>query len=100
MAESIESELKEIHKTLVDVRAILILTNQDKLDETKRRLLPPGSMKAKIYDLCDGTKTTKAIADAIGKDEGYVRANLSTLRRDGLVRTAEKEGTQVHEQIF
>jgi len=92
--------LQKIQQTLGEIKAILVLANQDKLEEAKKLLLPEGSMKEKIYELCDGSNTTKTIAQAIERDEAYVRANLSVLRREGLVRTVEKDGNQVHEQLF
>lgn len=92
--------LQRIERAVTDIRAILVLTNHDTLEKIKRRLLPPGSVKEKIYDLCDGSNTTKMIASTVGKDEGYVRANLSVLRREGLIRSVEKDGNQVHEQLF
>lgn len=100
MSSSLENELKELRTVLQDIRSVLILANQDKLKEAKEKLLPHGAVKTKIYELCDGSRTTKQIAEEIGKDEGYVRANLSTLRRDGLIRTVEEKSGQFHEQIF
>jgi hypothetical protein len=92
--------LKSIRRTTEEIRAILVLTNRDKLEETKKQLLKEGSMKFQIYDLCDGTRTTKDITLAIQKDMGYVNSYLTILRREGLIRSIEKDGTQVHEQIF
>jgi hypothetical protein len=92
--------LKSIRRTTEEIRAILVLTNRDKLEETKKQLLKEGSMKLQIYDLCDGTKTTKDIALTIQKDIGYVNSYLTILRREGLIRSIEKDGAQVHEQIF
>jgi hypothetical protein len=92
--------LESIRRTTEEIRAILVLTNRDKLEETKKQLLKEGSMKFQIYDLCDGTRTTKDIALAIQKDMGYVNSYLTILRREGLIRSIEKDGTQVHEQIF
>lgn len=53
-----------------------------------------------IYDLCDGTRTTHDIAHAIQKPLEYVNSYLSILRREGFIHTIEKEGKQVHEQVF
>jgi DNA-binding transcriptional ArsR family regulator len=92
--------LQRIERALADIRAILVLTNHDTLEKIKKELLPQGSVKERIYELCDGSNTTKMIAQELGKDEAYVRANLSVLRREGLVRTVEKDRNQVHEQVF
>lgn len=89
-----------MERTLEEIKAILVLVNQNKLVETKKRLLKAGSIKQQIYNMCDGTKTTKEIATAIQKDSGYVNSYLSILRREGLIRTVKKEGKLVHEQIF
>jgi len=92
--------LERILKTLEEVRGIIILANQDKLEQMKRKLLPKGSIKERIYDLCDGTKTAKEISEIIGKDASYVRSYLSILRREGLIRTVKRDGRIVHEQII
>lgn len=98
--ESEKDILRKMQRSLEEIKAILTLTNQDKLAELKKNLLKEGSVKLQVYDLCDGTKTTKDIAQALQKSTDYVNSYLSILRREGLVRTIEKDGNQVHEQIF
>jgi hypothetical protein len=98
--ESEKDILKRMDRTLGEIRSILAITNQDKVAQAKKGLLKEGSMKLQVYDLCDGTKTTKDIADALQKSTDYVFSYLSILRREGLIRTFEKDGNQVHEQIF
>jgi len=101
MPEDSEKELlRRIQRTLEEIRAVLTLTNQDKLAEVKKSLLKEGSIKLQVYDLCDGTKTTQDLAQTLQKSTDYVNSYLSILRREGLIRTAEKDGKQVHEQIF
>jgi len=101
MREESEKELlRKIQKTLEEIKAILTLTNQDKLTDVKKSLLKEGSVKLQVYDLCDGTKTTQDLAQALQKSTDYVNSYLSILRREGLIRTVEKDGKQVHEQIF
>jgi hypothetical protein len=101
MPEKSEKEiLDSMRQTLEEIKAILLLTNQEKLNEVKKDLLKEGSVKLQIYGFCDGTRTIKDIATAIQKDAGYVSSYLTILHREGLVRTVEKEGKQVHEQIF
>jgi CRP-like cAMP-binding protein len=101
MPEETERDLlKKIQRTLEEIKAILTLTNQDKLAEAKKALLKEGSVKLQVYNLCDGTKTTQDIAQALQKSIEYVNSYLSILRREGLIRTVEKDGRLVHEQIF
>ena len=101
MPEESEKELlKGIQRTLEEIKAVLTLANQEKLTEAKKTLLKEGTVKLQIYNLCDGTKTTQDLAQAIQKSTDYVNSYLSILRREGLIRTVEKEGKQVHEQIF
>jgi len=92
--------LAVISRSLQEIKAILTLVHQEDLDRAKKGLLKEGSTKQRIYELCDGTRTTKELADAIEKELGYVNSYLSILRREGLIRTLEKDGRQVHEQIF
>ena len=94
-----DETLKNIQETLEDIKAILLLTGNSAIEEAKKRNLKVGSEQAKIYDLCDG-KTTQEIATAIGKSGDYVHANISQLRRKGLVKTVDREGKKVHEQRF
>lgn len=98
--ESEKDILNSIRRTMEEIKAILVLTNQDKLEEKKTQLLKEGTVKQQIYNMCDGTKTIKDIANALQKDVGYVHSYLSILRREGLIRTTEKEGKQICEQIF
>jgi len=101
MPEESEKELlRKIQKTLEEIKAMLTLANQDKLAEVKKSLLKEDSVKLQVYDLCDGTKTTQDLAQAIQKSTDYVNSYLSILRREGLIRTVEKDGKQIHEQIF
>ena len=94
-----DDKLDEIKTLLEDIKGLLLLTNQDKLDEMKKRLLKPGSVESQVYDLCDGV-TTQDIASKIQKSPEYAGAVVSTLRRKGLVRTVDRGGNKVHEQRF
>lgn len=87
-------------RTLDEIRSVLILANKDRLKKGKEELLPKDSVKEKIYNLCDGTKTASDIAKAMGKGNTYVGSYLSILRREGLVRSIERDEKLVHEQIF
>ena len=101
MPEESEKELlKGILRSLEEVRSLFVLANKKKLSEAKKGLLKEGTIKLQIYDLCDGTKSTQDITQAIKKSAEYVGSYISTLRREGLIRTIEKDGKQVHEQIF
>lgn len=94
-----EEKLDEIQKILDDIRAVLLLTNQDKIDEAKKKLLRIGSVEETVYKICDGT-TNEEIASKIQKDVPYVRAVVSSLRQKGLIKTIEREGKKVHERRF
>lgn len=100
MTGSSEDILKDILSTLDEIRSVLILANKDGLKRGKEELLPKGSVKEKIYDLCDGSKSTSDMAKAIGKNNPYVRSYLSILRKEELIRSVERDGILVHEQIF
>ncbi len=101
MPEETERDiLKKMHGTLTEIRAILALANEDKLTQAKKRLLPENSMKLQVYNMCDGTKTSQDIANAIQRPEPSIRAAIGNLRNEGLVRSFERDGKQVHEQIF
>ena len=98
--ESEKDILRRMDRTRGEIKAIRAISNQDKLTGAKKVLLKEGSVKLQVYNFCDGTKTTKDIAEALQKSTDYVFSYLSILRREGLVRTVEKDGSQVHEQVF
>ncbi len=94
-----EEKLSNIQDLLEDIKAILLLSNNEKIQQAKQQLLKEGSEQKKIYDLCDG-ETTQEIATALQKSPEYVNSNISLLRRKGLIKTVEKDSKKVHEQRF
>ena len=82
------------------MRSIFVIANQEKLEKSKKRLLPKDSIKERIYTLCDGTRTTMEIAQIINRQNNYVRSYLSILRKEGLIRSIERDGKTVYEQII
>jgi hypothetical protein len=95
-----EDTFKEIKTLLEDIKALLLLTNQDKLEDMKKKMLKSDSIESQVYELCDGENTSQDIANKIQKSAEYTGAVISKLRRKGLVRTIEREGNKVHEQRF
>lgn len=84
---------------LQDIKGILLLLNQEKIDATKSKLVKPDSVEYQVYELCDGSYTLQDIATKIQKSSDYTSAVISTLRRKGLVRTFEKDGKKISVQI-
>ncbi len=93
-------KLDDIKSLLEDIKGLLLVANQDKLDEMKKRLLKPGSVENQVYEFCDGVNTTQDIAAKIQKSTDYTSAVLSNLRKKGLIRMTERDGKRVHEQVF
>ena len=100
MTRSTDEILSDILQVLDEIRSVMILANKDSLKKGKEELLPNNSVKKNIYDLCDGTRTASDVAKEIGKSNTYVGSYLSILRRVGLIRSLERDGKLVHEQIF
>lgn len=94
------SELEKIQSTLEEIRSLIVLVNQDKLRQVKEGLIKKGSVKERIYNMCDDTKTVEEMAQALGKENSYVHSYLSILRREGLIRNVVKDGRHVYRQIF
>lgn len=92
--------LERIQSTIEEIRSLLVLVNQDKLKEVKENLLKAGSIKERIYNMCDETKTAEEMAQSLGRESSYVHSYLSILRREGLIRNVVKDGRQVYQQIF
>lgn len=95
-----EDNVKELRDILDDIKAILLLTNQDKIDDAKKKLLKNGSLEERVYKICADGTTNEEIANEIQKDGKYVNAVISNLRQKGLIKTVERNGKKVHEQRF
>ena len=95
-----EDILREIALAVSEIKSILLLTHREAVDKGRQKLLPEGSVKKQIYELCDGTGTSKDIADAVKKETKYVSAYLTRLRREGLIRIIYRDGKEVHEQTM
>jgi hypothetical protein len=95
-----EDTVERIYSTLEEIKSLIKLVNQDKLQAVKDKLLKTGTVKEKIYNLCDETKTIEEMAQALSKGEGYVRSYLSILRREGFIQNVMKDKRQVYRQTF
>lgn len=101
MPEKSEKELlNDILRVLEEQKSLFLIANQENLSKAKQKLLKEGTVKLQVYDLCDGTRTTQDITQVLKKTPEYVGSYISTLRHEGLIRTIEKDGKQIHEQIF
>lgn len=96
----VSDTLEKIQATLEEIQSLLMLVNQDKLKKAKENLLKAGSVKEKIYKMCDETKTSGEISKSLGKQSSYAGSYLSNLRREGLIRNIMKDGKLVYQQIF
>lgn len=99
MSSSIEKMLQDIKNSLDEIKSLIKLMHQDKLQELKKKLLKEGTIKLQIYELCDGTRTLKDIAEKVQKSPDYVSSYLTILKREGLIKTVERDGKQFYEQI-
>jgi len=97
MAEIILNEIKSL---LEDIKGLLILTNQEKLEKRKMDLLTSGSIEEKVYNLCNGKNEIGDIAKKLEKTEKIVRARISDLRRKGLIKSLHQDEKYIHQQIF
>lgn len=95
-----DEKLNDIKNLLEDIKSIMVLTNQNQIEDAKKKLLKPGSIEETVYKLCDGVNTTAEISTSIQKDNKYTLTVLGTLRQKGLIKTIEKGDKKVHEQRF
>lgn len=101
MAKKIkEDDFEELKGLLEDIKSILLISNYDQIEKSKKKLLKSGSLEDKIYKLCDGDKQISDISKKLGKPEKNVRARLSDLRQKGLIKTFQKNGKIYHRQAF
>jgi len=95
-----DDAIYKIQRELEELKSIIVILNQEKLEKKKNDLIPKDSVKKQIYDLCDGQNSITDIAKEMNKSNQYIGSYLSRLRREGLIRKIEKEGEIYHEQVF
>ena len=95
-----EDNMESIKRLIEDIKGLYILANQDKLDEIKKKLLKPGSVESQVYELCDGINTVRDIVTKLQKSQENIGAVISSLRRKGLIRTFERNGVKISEQVY
>lgn len=95
-----DDKLDDIKSVLEDIKSLLLIANQDKLEEIKRALLKPGSVESQVYELCDGENSIQDISTKIQKTTDYTSAVISNLRKKKLVRTLERTDRKVIVQTF
>lgn len=100
LSESTKELLEKLQQTMEDIKAILLLANQDQLEAAKKNLLKSGSLEQQVYDLCDGENTNQTIANELNKPEKNIRAAISNLRQKGLIKNVEKNNQKFYEQIL
>jgi hypothetical protein len=64
-----DEKLDDIKNLLEDLKSIMMLTNQEKIEDAKKKLLKSDSIEETVYKLCDGVNTTVEISTAIQKAE-------------------------------
>ncbi|MFY9300032.1 MAG: hypothetical protein WAO91_02420 [Candidatus Nitrosotenuis sp.] len=95
-----DENISQLRDILDDIRAMLLLTNQDKIDEAKKKLLKSGSVEETVYKMCEVGVTNEEIASQLQKDAKYARAVVSNLKQKGLIKTVERDGKKIHEHRF
>lgn len=91
-----DEKLSNIQDLLEDIKGLLLLAHQDKIEEMKKNAIRSGSIEETVYNVCQDEITNEEIATQIKKDTPYVRAVVSSLRQKGLIKTVEKNGKRVH----
>lgn len=92
--------LDEVKSVLEDIKALLLVANQERLEAVKSDLLKQGSIESQVYELCDGENTIQDISTRMQKSTDYVSAVISNLRRKRLVRTQSRGDKKVIVQVF
>ena len=95
-----EKDFDKIKELLEDIRSLLLISNYDQIEKSKKKLLKSGSLEYKIYKLCDSDKQISDISKKLGKPEKNVRSSLSDLRQKGLIKTFQKNDKVYHRQAF
>lgn len=94
-----EESLEEIKGILKEIRSILLISNAKEIENFKKEFLNEKSEQVKIYNLCTNL-STEDIAKKIKKKNDYVNTNLRRLREKGLIKSTNKNGKLIHEQII
>lgn len=85
--------LREISSKLDDVISLLKLGQKSTIEMTKSRLLA-SSLRSKIYNLCDGSRTVSQIAEELERPQPLISRYLRELENADLIKS-ERKGKSV-----
>ena len=85
--------LREISSKLDDVISLLKLGQKSTIEIAKNRLLA-SSLRARVYNLCDGRHTVTEIAEELGKSQPLTSRYLKELEDGGLIKS-DRRGKRV-----
>lgn len=82
--------LHRIEDRLQEIAEILKLGHRISIETAQRQALAGSSVRQRIYELCDGTKSVGEIAKSLGRTIQQVSNNIAILQSAGLVSEARK----------
>jgi len=78
--------LHNIEDRLQEITDILRVVNKENMDAAQDRVLSGSPLRARILELCDGTRSVTDIAKTLGKSIQQVSNNMTLLQKVGLVK--------------
>jgi DNA-binding transcriptional ArsR family regulator len=77
--------LEEISAKLDRLISITELAQKRELELLKDKVMGKSEVRRDIYDLCDGKRTVKEIANVLGKSIQHVSIEIAELEKTGIV---------------
>jgi DNA-binding transcriptional ArsR family regulator len=85
-AKEILQALYRVEDKLDDIIGILRLERGEAIEAARVRVLAGSTLRKRIYELCDGSRSVSEVAVALGKPVQQISNNVTILRDSGLVK--------------
>jgi DNA-binding transcriptional ArsR family regulator len=85
--------LHRIEDRLQEITEVLKVGYKDAIETQQKKVLKGSPLRKRIYDLCDGTNSVRAIASLVKKSIQQVSNNITILENAGLIRE-ERRGKE------
>jgi len=91
--------LHRIEDRLQEIAEILRVGHRETIEATQRKVLAGSTLRKKIYELCDGSRSVGQIAQDLGKSIQQVSNNITLLQNVGLIREVRRGKEKRYERV-
>jgi DNA-binding transcriptional ArsR family regulator len=91
--------LYRIEDKLDEIVGVLRLQQGEAIEAAKRRAFARSTLRRRIYELCDGSRSVGQIANSLGRPIQQISNNIAMLRDHGLVKEVRSGKAKYYMQV-